>query len=280
MSEVKHPASPALAYVLGHSAAELGRLASQARVVDPITRRYFVEAGITKGMRVLDVGSGAGDVALLLAELVGAGGEVVGVDRSGVALATARKRVAERGLHQVTFQEGDPAALTFDRPFDAVAGRYVLMFQRDPAAMLAVLARLVHCGGPIVFHEPDWQAAHSNPPSLTHDRCCGWLVKLLEKTGIESHMGVKLHAAFVAAGLPAPTMRLEAGVGGAESGLEWINLLAELTAIAVPELERHGIATAAEIDISSLADRIVAELRESGGAIVGRGEVGAWTRRA
>lgn len=64
-------------YVLGHSDAELRRLETQARVKDPITRRFFVEAGVGPGMRVLDVGSGAGDVALLLAELVGESGQVV-----------------------------------------------------------------------------------------------------------------------------------------------------------------------------------------------------------
>ena len=54
------------AYPLGHTDAELKRLATQARLIDPITRRYLVSAGITEGMRVLDVGSGAGDVAILL----------------------------------------------------------------------------------------------------------------------------------------------------------------------------------------------------------------------
>ena len=67
-------------YILGHSAQELARLNAQARLVEPITRRFFQEAGIGAGMRVLDVGSGAGDVALLAAELVGSSGTVVGVD--------------------------------------------------------------------------------------------------------------------------------------------------------------------------------------------------------
>jgi 2-polyprenyl-3-methyl-5-hydroxy-6-metoxy-1,4-benzoquinol methylase len=51
-------------YVLGHSEVELKRLATQARLIDPITRRFLVSAGIREGMRVLDVGSGVGDVAI------------------------------------------------------------------------------------------------------------------------------------------------------------------------------------------------------------------------
>src|SRR5262245_29840276 len=63
------------AYALGHSERELERLGVQARLVDPVTRRFFVEAGVVSGMRVLDVGSGVGDVSFLAAELVGESGE-------------------------------------------------------------------------------------------------------------------------------------------------------------------------------------------------------------
>jgi SAM-dependent methyltransferase len=147
-------ASKSADYVLGHADAELARLSTQARVVDPITRRMLVDAGIETGMRVLDVGSGAGDVAWLIAEVVGSGGEVVGCDRAEVAVATARRRAVERGLANVSFLKGDPGTLDFRRPFDAVVGRYVLMFQADPAVLLRGVARAVRRGGLIAFHEP------------------------------------------------------------------------------------------------------------------------------
>ena len=58
-------------YALGYAEAELRRLTTQARLVDPITRRFLEAAGTGNGMRVLDIGSGARDVALLCGELVG-----------------------------------------------------------------------------------------------------------------------------------------------------------------------------------------------------------------
>jgi protein-L-isoaspartate O-methyltransferase len=57
-------------YPLGHTAHELARLARQARLIDPITRRFLAAAGVGQGMRVLDLGSGVGDTAFLLAECV------------------------------------------------------------------------------------------------------------------------------------------------------------------------------------------------------------------
>src|SRR5258708_10282095 len=79
-------------YVLGHAEWDLNRLSVQARLIDPITRRFFLDAGIVPGMRVLDVGSGVGDVAFLAAEIVGAEGEVIGTDRASTGLAVARDR--------------------------------------------------------------------------------------------------------------------------------------------------------------------------------------------
>lgn len=72
-------------YVLGHSRQELDRLTTHARLVDPMTRRFFVQAGVGPGMRVLDVGSGPGDVAFLAADLVGPKGEAAEVGLSTLA---------------------------------------------------------------------------------------------------------------------------------------------------------------------------------------------------
>jgi len=80
----------------------------------------LAEAGIRPGMRVLDLGCGAGDVAFVAPGLVGPGGSVVGVDRSPEALARARLRAAQRGLAQVQFVEGDLGDPAPGGPFDAI----------------------------------------------------------------------------------------------------------------------------------------------------------------
>ena len=67
-------------YPLGNTDAEHRRLIRQAARVAPITERFFREAGIGPGQRVLDLGSGVGDVAMLVARLVGPSGEVVAIE--------------------------------------------------------------------------------------------------------------------------------------------------------------------------------------------------------
>ena len=66
-------------YILGHSASEIQRLKTQAEILRPITERLLLNAGIRPGMRVLDIGCGAGDVTMLAAEKVGPSGSVVGL---------------------------------------------------------------------------------------------------------------------------------------------------------------------------------------------------------
>ncbi len=265
-------------YVLGHSGAELERLERQARLVDPITRRFLVAAGIAPGMRVLDVGSGAGDVAILAADLVGATGEVTGIDRSAAALARARARTARLALLNVSFREGDVRGQKFDRPFDAVIGRYVLMFQSDPTATLRELIAHVRPGGVVAFHEPDWDGFRARPAFPAYLRARDWIVEAMRRSGADPHMGLRLHAVFTGAGLPPPEMRVESLMGGGPTAVEPMRRIADIVTTLAPEIERLGIATQREMDVETLARRMAQEGAACGGAVVGISEIGAWSR--
>jgi ubiquinone/menaquinone biosynthesis C-methylase UbiE len=268
-------------YMLGHSPAESRRLVEQAQLLAPITKRFLLEAGIRPGMRVLDVGSGMGDVALLVAEIVGSEGEVIGVDTSAVAMEAASARFVSFSRTKISFATGDPAMLTFDHPFDAIVGRYVLLFQRDPALMLRALEAKLVPGGVIAFHELDWQGARSFPPAPTFDQCCGWAAEALRLGGADPHVGPKLYSAFVRAGFPPPTMRVEAIAGGPgdPSGAVRRFFTTVFPEAFVHTLNQHRIATSMEIDFDTLPDRLYAEIASLGSVVIGRSEVGIWTHR-
>jgi SAM-dependent methyltransferase len=274
MGTTEHP------YVLGHSTLEIERLKAQAALIDPITERFFRSAGLAPGMRVLDVGSGAGDVALLARRLVGDSGSVVGFDRSPVALQVARGRASELGLaSSVTFREGDPTELGLEEPVDAAVGRYVLQFQPDPVAMLRRIASLVRPGGVVVFHEIDWGSLSSFPPVPTYDRLCAWGAETMRRHRTETRMGAKLHATFVAAGLREPSVRLEAlAVGGDRAGA-WLRSFRDLIAVLLPEMVRLGVASELDAGLDTAVEGMAEEARRTGSVFIGHGQFGAWAAR-
>src|SRR6266705_6426802 len=143
--------NPASAYALGSTDSEHERLIRQAVRLAPYSERFFREAGIGPGQRVLDLGSGVGDVAMLAARLVGPSGEVLGVERDPRSITRAKARVADAGLPNVTFTQSDVSQIASTRLFDAVVGRFILMYLPDPVAVLRFLSRLVRPGGVFAF---------------------------------------------------------------------------------------------------------------------------------
>src|SRR5437588_778597 len=91
-------------YSLGHAQEEILRLQKQNEFFEDFTMRCFKEAVIKAGMKVLDVGSGAGDVAMLLAEMVGPEGQVVGIDLNPQVLEVARQRAEMAGYTNLSFK--------------------------------------------------------------------------------------------------------------------------------------------------------------------------------
>jgi ubiquinone/menaquinone biosynthesis C-methylase UbiE len=266
-------------YALGYSDAELRRLTTQARLIDPITRRFLQDAGVSAGMRVLDIGSGAGDVAFLCGGLVGPSGEVVGTDLAQPAVDRAQRRAAALTGCRYSFKHGDAAELDFSEPFDAVVGRYVLQFMPDPARSLARIVRHLRPGGIVVFHELDWDGARSSPPSPTYDRVCKLLSRTIEAAGAKVRLGTHLVSLFEAAGLPRPTQRVEAVIGSGLHAIDVVHLVTDLVETQLPAMERLGTATSVEVDHGTLADRILLEIGPAG-SLLGRSEVGAWTRKS
>ena len=92
-------------YILGHTEDELKRLSVQAQYWAEISLEVLQKAEITSGMRVLDIGCGAGDLSFLAANLVGSSGSVLGVDRSHQAVKRASNRAKELKIKNIDTQK-------------------------------------------------------------------------------------------------------------------------------------------------------------------------------
>lgn len=268
-------------YLLGHGEGEIRRLILQHQIYGPLTRRLLEAAGISEGMQVLEVGSGAGDVALLLAKLVGPRGQVVGIEQNAAILDTARARVEAAGWRNVTFHVGDVREPAPEAEFDAVVGRWILMHLPDPVAVLRSLAARLRPGGVMVFQESDFSyPPFAFPSTALSEQVRRWTVPedRAFQGRVDGQMGRKLYRVYLDAGLPAPELRLEAPIGG---GPDWPGheYVAATLRSLLPGLQRLTGLDPAEVGVDTLADRLRADA-EAGGCIQMLPIViGAWARK-
>lgn len=263
-------------YAFGHTDAEHARLIRQAARLDPLTERFFREAGIGQGQRVLDLGSGVGDVAMVVSKIVGSSGEVLGIERDINAIGRAKERVNEAGLPNISFQQEDVGQVTTVDPFDAVVGRFILQFLPDPVGVLRSVSKLVIPGGVIAFQEVSWiptiaLAAHlplwSASVSLAHNT--------LKGSGANTEIGLELYRIFQEAGFAAPNLQMEMLFGNEPDFTRW---LADLLSSLRPKIKQSDLPAEVEADFDTLAERLQSEVAASNRVAPWIGVVGARSR--
>jgi SAM-dependent methyltransferase len=254
--------------MIARSREEVDPPSLSARALEPFTRSFLSKAGVTPGMRVLDICSGTGDLAFLVGDIVGPEGHVFGVDPSSQAADYAKERGAFRGIANIAFLGAELDSLPLDREFDAIVGRGVLMYRRDPAQDLRTLVRHLRPGGIVAFQEFDVLSAKTVPPTPLLEQAHDWLIDGFAGAGIEKEMGPKLYATFMAAGLPPPQMCVDGLIGGAESIS--LALVANVVRRLVPQKEG--------LQADTLEERMRTELAKTGGVVMAPLLVGAWSK--
>jgi ubiquinone/menaquinone biosynthesis C-methylase UbiE len=266
-------------YMLGHSLHEIRRLMRQAAILRPITERLLQSAGIGSGMRVLDLGCGAGDVSMLAAELVGPSGSVVGIDRSPQVIAVARERARAARLGHVEFKEAAADAFSDAEGFDCAIGRYVLVYQSDPAGLIRAAARLVRPGGVVAFHEfLIERSLPSLPPVRLFDLTMELLLIALQD-GLPHHdTGGRLIEHFATAGLSFPAVFCEIPIASGEDSPMYAWLADSLQTV-LPRLVQMGVVVTEEaVAVETLERRLRTAVVEARGQMNFPAQVCAWSR--
>ena len=267
-----------MTYPLGYTQAEAERLARQALRFHDVTDSAFRGAGIGTGQRVLELGSGAGDVAMLLSRIVGSTGEVVGIEQNPDSLAWAQARVKDAGLTNVRFVQDDVASAVEGEVFDAAAGRFILMFVPNPVAVLRSVKHHVRPGGVVVFLEVSWHTTLKLSQHLPLWFAGATAIhETLVRSKARPEMGLELYRAFLDAGLPAPTMHLDTMLSSAPEVTRWVS---DLVNSMLPQMRAHGVSTEALGELATLAARQQAEIEASKTVVPNIGVVSAWCRVA
>ena len=275
MSDQKNDAT----YTMGRTKEETDRLIQQSGLYEDLTKRFLRDAGLFSGLKILDIGSGAGDVAMAAAELVGDDGEVVGIDMNAEILEIARARAQGAGFANIQFLAGDTRTLDLPNDFDALIGRLVLMYMADPVDALRQLTTRLRPGAIVAFQEVDFtsiSAFYADHTPLMNN-LAEWAVEVFKRSGAHTGMGFDLYGTFVDAGLPEPALQYAAPMGGPEAwgGYQYV---ANSFRSILPLMEAYGITTAEEVDIETLPLRLRNEVVTSKRPILLPPHVTAWAQ--
>jgi len=266
-------------YVMGHDDRERRRLSLQASILNPLSDQLLRRAGISAGLRVLDIGCGVGELSMVAARLVGRRGSVIGIDIDEGALTMAAARAREQGLDQIDFALSDIGAYRTDASYDAVIGRHILIHTPDPRAVVGMAHSLLNPGGVVVFQEYDFSVVHRPFPEAP---LCERLLEIFRAffaKAAHGNIGTRLFKLLIDAGFAAPECRVEYPMdGGAGSPFyEWI---AESFRSILPRAAALGLVRSDEVeDIDSLARRLEDETIAHGGCVPGPAMVGCFARK-
>jgi SAM-dependent methyltransferase len=237
---------PAGRYALATGEAADYRLRLLHDLYVPGTRRLLLDAGLQPGMRVADLGCGVGMVTALLAELVGPGGHVVGIDASAAQLAKARERL-NAGISNTGFALVEASATDTGLPpgsFDLVFCRFLLLHLSEPDRALREMWALLKPGGVLVCEDGDLTASGSEPPSALGTFADLW-GRLGPHRGVDYTLGRRLFHMVLDAGFPGPEVTFNQPVVARGEAKRFLEMS---VAEAGPAFVGAGLITAAGLE--------------------------------
>jgi len=231
-------------YIIAGGVAGKQRLEAIARALWPTTAALLTDAGVGRGMRVLDLGCGGGDVAFKLAAIVGPTGSVVGLDMDETKLALARQAAAASHCGNVMFRTAQAQEWCDEDCYDCIYCRFLLTHLSDPLTTLKQMRRALRPGGVVVLEDIDFSGNFSYPANGGFDTYVRLYRAAAARQGADADIGPKLHGMLAAAGWRDVAVRVVQPVFVSGEGKQ----LALLTLVNIADgLVQEGLATEAEL---------------------------------
>lgn len=218
------------------------------------TKRLLKESDITEGSRVLDVGCGTGAVTVLVSNIVGLKGKVIGIDNNEDLIKAAENNIQQENI---TFLEGDFNNLNKNLGlFDCIIGRRVLMYNN--LDNIANLLPFLKNKGELIFHESDSNIPSVNNKMTYHSRAQEIIWKTLKKEDVDIETGSKLYSTYKNLNLKVEKVLSEQHIQTSETGSDLGWLLESMK----EQILKHGIVDE-KFDFEFFKEKINEELSNS-----------------
>src|SRR4051812_9289661 len=270
--------SEGTAYVLGSDDAEIARLDAQAGSIAGATEALLRAAGVGGAMRVLDLGTGLGHVAFMVADLLDPGGSVLGVDQAERLLEVAEQRRAAAGVENVEFRQADARTFSASERFDAIVARLLLFHLPDREDVLRRQLDALRPGGTMVVVEFDIGTMRAEPEVPLVVAVRDWMEAAFRSAGADPRIGAKAGQLLRGTGFAEVSTFGIQSYFGPEDPIGPILCAGVIRSLAA-QIVAQGIADEAELGLETLQARIAEQVGARHAVVMPPAVVGAWGAR-
>ena len=266
-------------YALASDDTEIARLQAQAALIAEPTTLLLQRGGIRPGMRVLDLGSGPGDVAFQVAKMIGPNGSVVGLEQDPAQIAVAMQRRDGFGVGNVDFRHGDARTFLDEEPFDAVVCRLLLSHLPGVVDVLAHHLRNLRPGGIFISVDYDVAGVRALPEVELYSRLIEWIIAGFEYAHGDVFVGMRFPVLFDQAGFrDVGTLGLQV-YWPPRSPVVAAYMVAVVRAMK-DAIVNSGVTTEEEIGLDTLEQRLDEAIMSANAVCSLPTVVGGWGRRS
>ncbi len=211
-------------YILNVGKEGKDRLELMSQFLNPYSRQFLLGTGIQSGMRVLEIGCGAGAMTTWLAQQVGQSGHITALDSSAEQLQVTRERMQRSGLNNVDYvchniNEFQPT----EADFDLIYSRFVLIHLPDVKQTLQHYKKLLGKMGLIAVEEPIVSDIFTYPMSDLWETAVSGYKQLSERKGLNPDLGESLYAIVLDAGLKLKSAGYVQAVMEKDTAVDYLN---------------------------------------------------------
>ena len=230
---------------------------------EDITKRLIETSELKKGMKILDLGCGNGEVTFLLSSFIGADGLVVGIDNNEHAIENAKKKSNELGFPNLHFHVVD---ITKDfkinyTNFDAIIIRRVLMYLPNVRQTVLTAIKYLKPKGLFLAQENDISLTPIGLTSMPlHKKVIGRIRKTLESENVNINMGFDLYSVLTDTGLVVKKIWAEAVLSTPNQPTPW----SFLTQVMQDRMINNNVINdVSELELDTLTERLSEERNQN-----------------